>query len=305
MQPRTATDHELLNVIQDLKLDSKTKLNRVNALLDAKANPNHQDSLDNESLLFLATNQNNIDIVRALITAKADPNIADDNDDTPLMLAAGQGYLELAEILILKGNARLDDSDGEGNTALTWSIHNGQLAMTAHLLRHGASIVLEDQAECFKFLDSCDKSDPDFQYVLTQLCDQLREGRAIIQEGEDLDSDDEGASFLEQIEDYMKNLQELSLLDQQKVQEEIDTAINKRIHTDLLKIICAYDFSLERRQPADLCVDNLESVLEEAKAPEEPQLPTIVTLPGRNKLFKPVADRKLPPVVFHSLKNPR
>jgi ankyrin repeat protein len=86
-----------------------------------------------------ATAQNDALKVRQLVGGGNNPNEVDDNGRTGLQIAAINGNMQIAAIL-LKANAHLDLKDKLGNTALHYAIDRNQVEMAQLLLDAGAAI---------------------------------------------------------------------------------------------------------------------------------------------------------------------
>jgi ankyrin repeat protein len=86
-----------------------------------------------------ATAHNDAFKVRQLVGAGNNPNEVDDDGRTGLQIAAINGNMQIAAIL-LKANAHLDLKDKLGNTALHYAIDRNQVEMAQLLLDAGAAI---------------------------------------------------------------------------------------------------------------------------------------------------------------------
>jgi hypothetical protein len=98
---------------------SARNLDLIQALLDAKANPN---ALSYSNVPPLITAEGVPEIVRILLKAGADPNLAP-SSTTALMAAAANARLETVELL-LKAGARVNQRDANGETALKLALHH-------------------------------------------------------------------------------------------------------------------------------------------------------------------------------------
>ena len=72
----------------------------VDALLQAQADPNIADKIENCAPLVIAASKGKNDIVARLLRGKADPNIQTKEGVTPLHVATSNGNLEVVEILL-------------------------------------------------------------------------------------------------------------------------------------------------------------------------------------------------------------
>ena len=102
------------------------------------------DVLSKENLLSILAERGATQMLEVLLDAGAAPNTAiSETGGTPLMLAAREGHLKSAQILINKG-AKIDQfSDGVhgGNiNALMYASLNGHLQVVNLLLDHGADV---------------------------------------------------------------------------------------------------------------------------------------------------------------------
>ena len=91
-----------------------------------------------------ATGQNDAFKVRQLVGSGTNPNQVDDEGRTGLQIAATNGNLQIAAIL-LKANAHLDLKDKLGNTALHYATDRNQVQMAQLLLDAGAAVDPENK----------------------------------------------------------------------------------------------------------------------------------------------------------------
>jgi ankyrin repeat protein len=85
-----------------------------------------------------ATAENDVNKVRQLVTSGSNPNETNEESRTGLHIAAINGNLSIAAILI-KGRARLDITDKLGNTPLHYAADRNQVEMAKLLVDAGAS----------------------------------------------------------------------------------------------------------------------------------------------------------------------
>jgi ankyrin repeat protein len=85
-----------------------------------------------------ATAENDVNKVRQLITSGSNPNETNEESRTGLHVAAINGNLGIAAILI-KGRARLDVTDKLGNTPLHYAADRNQIEMANLLVDAGAA----------------------------------------------------------------------------------------------------------------------------------------------------------------------
>ncbi len=91
-----------------------------------------------------ATAQNDVFRVRQLVGSGTSPNQVDDNGRTGLQIAAINGNLQIAAIL-LKASAHLDLKDKLGNTALHYATDRNQVEMVQLLLDVKAAVDPENK----------------------------------------------------------------------------------------------------------------------------------------------------------------
>jgi len=100
------------------------KIQFVRALLDRKADVNHQDK-DGDTALHGAALNGDARLLQMLLDNGASPNARNKLGGTPLMWAASYGYDHAVRILLSKGaDPRIKDVDGV--TAAGWAEKNGQ-----------------------------------------------------------------------------------------------------------------------------------------------------------------------------------
>ena len=133
----------------------------VRFLIQAGADLNRSESSRDQTALMWAAAQGHLGVVRELIAAGANINdrskvrsmlmFVDGSNGgafdhgvmenlggySPLLFAAKNGHLELAEVLLQSG-ANIDGPSGNGATPLVVAVHSGHSDLAAMLLDHGA-----------------------------------------------------------------------------------------------------------------------------------------------------------------------
>lgn len=119
------------------------KLEIVNALISAGADPNVKNSTGLTALMRLSEDSS-AEIVRALVDVGAKVNHKDADGDTPLHMAAA---LEKTEILraLLDAGAKVNARNNDGKTALMIAAENGYLENVRALLWAGADVHRRDK----------------------------------------------------------------------------------------------------------------------------------------------------------------
>ena len=112
-------------------------LDVVKALLSGGANVNAATATTQETALMWAVAERHLDILRALVEKGADVHPRPRQALSPLMVAAKNGDIEAAKVLLAAG-ARVNDTGSDGTHLLTLAIVAGQSAFAHFLLDHGA-----------------------------------------------------------------------------------------------------------------------------------------------------------------------
>jgi len=101
------------------------------------------------SPLHTACAHGKLDVVKILVSCplvdKNKPTPAQYDKLTPLMIAAGNGHIDVVKHLIASG-AKLQIRDRRGNTALTHAVINGHAHIVSHLLRIGDNHLIKDSS---------------------------------------------------------------------------------------------------------------------------------------------------------------
>ena len=109
----------------------------VNALLARGADVNAATTETKSTALMWAVAEPHPDIVRALLDAGADPHTSTAKGFPPLLFAARNGDIEMAETLIAAG-VDVNDTGVDGTHALPYAIVSGHDAFALFLLEQGA-----------------------------------------------------------------------------------------------------------------------------------------------------------------------
>ena len=80
------------------------------------------------------------DIARWLLAHGASTDVRDKSGNTPLLVAAGNGLLELTKMLVAEAGASVAEKDDDGTTPLLLSIRFGHIPIARWLLENGASL---------------------------------------------------------------------------------------------------------------------------------------------------------------------
>jgi ankyrin repeat protein len=126
-------DEELLDAAEVGDLGIVKRLINKGANVNAKA-----EDFRTTPLMFAATN-GYVEMAQFLIDNGANINDIDDLQKTPLMYAAASGRLEI-ERLLIKNGANVDATNDNLRTALIYAVRNGKLASTRLLIDNGANV---------------------------------------------------------------------------------------------------------------------------------------------------------------------
>ena len=122
---------------------SEGNLSMVKKFITIGINIDHRDA-EGATALFYAIGADNPEVVKTLLYYGANPNIATYNGFTPLMNAASYSY-EMAYLLLLKPQTKLNTFDSEHSTALHYAAYYGQYTIVDMLLFYGANASLKSQ----------------------------------------------------------------------------------------------------------------------------------------------------------------
>lgn len=116
----------------------------VDALLAAKADPDHRGGQGKEAPLHWAARKGLPPMVAALLAASASLEIRGADGQTPLHLAAQNGQNSVVTEL-LTAKAEINAADGRGNTPLHAAAALGSVRLVKLLLGRGADINVQNQ----------------------------------------------------------------------------------------------------------------------------------------------------------------
>jgi ankyrin repeat protein len=112
---------------------------KAKALIDKPGSTiiNSRDSTSGETALMIAIKRRDAPWLAFLLQNGADPNMADKDGNTPLMVSAMNAFSDGVR-LMLAGKARVDASNGRGETALIKAVQMKDAASVQLLLNAGA-----------------------------------------------------------------------------------------------------------------------------------------------------------------------
>lgn len=99
---------------------------------------NIRDRDSGDTALHIVVRGKDVGWVAWLLQRHANANISDRDGNTPLMVAAGNGFTEGANLLLQYGKARVDEPNARGETALIRAVQRRDAAMARLLLDAGA-----------------------------------------------------------------------------------------------------------------------------------------------------------------------
>ncbi|RMJ19326.1 hypothetical protein CDV36_000971 [Fusarium kuroshium] len=112
--------------------------------MEAKADPNMRAE-DGLTVMALASKYHYLQTVEVLLDAQADPNLADNQESTPLHGAALSDNLEIIQLLIEKGKAKIDVTDANGSTALHIAAVHGRCETLLYLIEQGFNMSVKSE----------------------------------------------------------------------------------------------------------------------------------------------------------------
>ena len=98
---------------------------------------NSRDVTNGETGLIIALKRRDLPWVALMLQGGADTNMKDGDGNTPLIVAALNGFSEGAQLLLSR-NARVDDTNNQGETALMKTVQTNDAATADLLLKAGA-----------------------------------------------------------------------------------------------------------------------------------------------------------------------
>ena len=106
---------------------------------------NTHDITTGETPLQIVTSKRDLTWMKFFIAKGADVNAHDNHNQTPLVIAAGLGFTEGAQVLIDNG-AQVDQPNSTGETPLIAAVHRRDLPMIRMLLASGADPARTDNS---------------------------------------------------------------------------------------------------------------------------------------------------------------
>ncbi len=122
---------------------SNGNVEEVNKAIKKGVYINHRDA-DGGTALFYAVGAEHAEIVKILLYYDADPNIGLHNGFSPLMNASSFSF-EMAKLLLLKPQTKLDIYDVYKSTAIHYAAYYGQYQTVDMLLFYGANAELKSE----------------------------------------------------------------------------------------------------------------------------------------------------------------
>jgi ankyrin repeat protein len=103
-----------------LKFAKNGNIDELSKMINSGLNVNTCDHKGN-TLLMLASYNNQLEVVQFLIYNNAKVDKKNDKGQTPLSGVCFKGYFEMVKLLVEKGSANINESNGMGTTALTFA----------------------------------------------------------------------------------------------------------------------------------------------------------------------------------------
>jgi serine/threonine-protein phosphatase 6 regulatory ankyrin repeat subunit A/serine/threonine-protein phosphatase 6 regulatory ankyrin repeat subunit B len=160
----------------------------VQVLLE-HAGPEAFQETDNQGLtaLHYAASCGKEEIVSFLLGQGAQADSRDEDDTAPFMMACKEGWVGVARVLLQHvGLQALQETDGDGRTAIHYAAYRGHGDIVTFLLGQGAQANSRDQSGATPFMMACDKG---YMSVVQLLLEHV--GLQVLQE-----TDEEGWTSL-------------------------------------------------------------------------------------------------------------
>lgn len=145
---------------------------RLQASLEARANPEHLDGL--YTPLHYASMQGSVDMLRMLVDAGVDVEVKDSEGRTPLLCAAGSGSAEVTRLL-LEARANPDPdttTDAKFFTPLAQAAANGHVEILQILWNAGADLHKKSHKGCTPLhVAACMGHEPAVRFLLDASAD--------------------------------------------------------------------------------------------------------------------------------------
>ena len=122
-----------------LKAVRDRDVGKARTLLDKPGSTivNSRDVTTGETGLMIALKRRDAPWVALMLQGGADPNMKDGDGNPPLVVAAQGGFADGVQLLLSK-QARVDDANGQGETALMKSVQVNDVTTAQQLLNAGA-----------------------------------------------------------------------------------------------------------------------------------------------------------------------
>ena len=130
------------------------------------ADPNEQIGTVGVTLMHYAASMNDIKMLEVLILAGGDVNVRDEEyEDMPLHIAAWEGNLEIARVLIKEGSS-INSLNNSLSTPLHYAVFNGHLQLVKELIKSGANVNLSTKDGRTAYQISIDKGHNEITKIL-------------------------------------------------------------------------------------------------------------------------------------------
>lgn len=116
--------------------------------------------------LYIAAANGHLELASMLLDSGADITIGDNENSQPIHLAAIGGYREIVDLLLARG-ARVNDADDNGMTPLLFALSRGQFDMARYLIDLGADVKATSRSGWSALLSAAIGGDSAFvEYVI-------------------------------------------------------------------------------------------------------------------------------------------
>jgi ankyrin repeat protein len=159
-QPKTDSANPLLSAMKN------GEAVRVNALLDAKADPKVADA-QGDTALMTAAGTGDVKTSQLLLSKRANPNAANSRRRTALMAAAEHGQLAVVDVLLANG-ADVKARDADGKTATDYALESANQDTIAFLIGRGGTFNTKSLSAARALVNAIFKNDDLVSLLLRQ-----------------------------------------------------------------------------------------------------------------------------------------
>lgn len=165
------TEEEIEEFIEEmteefLKLPPERQMDHFIDMVKRGIDPN--ELFSGGTLMHMAAFMNDIQALEVFILAGGDVNVRDEEyEDTPLHIAAWEGNLEIARVLIKEGSS-INSLNNSLSTPLHYAVFNDHLQLVKELIKSGADVSLSTKDGKTAYQISIDKGHNEITKILLE-----------------------------------------------------------------------------------------------------------------------------------------